>query len=97
MDRKEAETSLKNDWYINNGNLIVEHDKVNRFLEACGMGIKALQEPERKKGQWIILSSNEDSAVCKCSVCGEDFIFYNGEFFPNYCGDCGSDMRGEEE
>ena len=56
----------------------------------------ALQEPERKKGQWIILSSNEDSAVCKCSVCGEDFIFYNGEFFPNYCGDCGSDMRGEK-
>lgn len=46
MDRKEAETSLKNDWYINNGNLIVEHDKVNRFLEACGMGIKALHEPE---------------------------------------------------
>lgn len=51
------------------------------------------KEPERKKGQWIILSSNEDSAVCKCSVCGEDFVFYDGEFFPNYCGDCGSDMR----
>ena len=55
------------------------------------------KEPKRKKGQWIILSNNEDSAVCKCSVCGEDFVFYNGEFFPNYCGDCGSDMRGEEE
>lgn len=69
---------------------------IQRF-EALRMAIEALQEPERKKGQWIILSSNEDSAVCKCSVCGEDFIFYNGEFFPNYCGDCGSDMRGEEE
>ena len=57
---------------------------------------KALQEPERKKGHWIILSSNEDSTVCKCSVCGEDFVFYEGEYFPNYCGDCGSDMRGEE-
>lgn len=99
MDRKEAEMSLRNDWYVslnNNGNIIVEHDKVNRFLEACGMGIKALHEPERKKGHWIILSSNEDSTVCKCSVCGEEFVFYEGEYFPNYCGDCGSDMRGEE-
>ena len=65
---------------------------IQRF-EALRMAIEALQEPERKKGQWIILSSNEDSAVCKCSVCGEDFVFYQGEYFPNYCGDCGSDMR----
>lgn len=63
------------------------------LCEAVDMAIEALQEPERKKGHWIILSSNEDSAVCKCSVCGEDFVFYDGEFFPNYCGDCGSDMR----
>ena len=67
-----------------------EYTDYGEFLVAA---IEALQEPERKKGQWIILSSNEDSAVCKCSVCGEDFVFYNGEFFPNYCGDCGSDMR----
>ena len=70
-----------------------EYTNYGEFLVAA---IAALQEPERKKGQWIILNSNEDSAVCKCSVCGEDFIFYNGEFFPNYCGDCGSDMRGEK-
>ena len=104
MDRKEAierlfylkskaENALINsnsycDWLIND---------VKGTINAFSMAIEALQEPERKKGQWIILSSNEDSAVCKCSVCGEDFIFYNGEFFPNYCGDCGSDMRGEEE
>ena len=93
MDRKEAieyakfrlECHTKGDG---------EYTDYGEFLVAA---IEALKEPERKKGQWIILSSNEDSAVCKCSVCGEDFIFYNGEFFPNYCGDCGSDMRGEEE
>ena len=66
------------------------------LCEAVDMAIEALQEPERKKGQWIILNSNEDSAVCKCSVCGEDFVFYEGEYFPNYCGDCGSDMRGKK-
>ena len=70
-----------------------EYTDYGEFLVAA---IEALQEPERKKGHWIILSSNEDSTVCKCSVCGEDFVFYEGEYFPNYCGDCGSDMRGEE-
>ena len=89
MDRKKAIEALE---YIKYGN----DYKECRESIAIDMAIEALQEPERKKGQWIILSSNEDSAVCKCSVCGEDFIFYNGEFFPNYCGDCGSDMRGEE-
>lgn len=67
MDRKEAETSLKNDWYINNGNLIVEHDKVNRFLEACGMGIKALHEPER------ILKQLEELRGDPIMHCSEDY------------------------
>ena len=92
MDRKEAiEVLKKNKPTSDPRRCGIE------LCEAVDMAIEALKEPERKKGQWIILSSNEDSAVCKCSVCGEDFIFYNGEFFPNYCGDCGSDMRGEEK
>lgn len=98
MDRKEAETSLKNDWYINNGNLIVEHDKVNRFLEACGMGIKALHEPERKKGQWELIE--EDWNVYRCSACGEDWVLETAtpqENNMNFCPFCGADMRGEEE
>lgn len=78
MDRKEAETSLKNDWYINNGNLIVEHDKVNRFLEACGMGIKALHEPERK---WIPVSERlpEEGYGVLVTVSGkhDNIIFVN--------------------
>ena len=92
MDRKEAIEILKRNKPTSDPRRCG-----TELCEAVDMAIEALQEPERKKGQWIILSSNEDSAVCKCSVCGEDFIFYNGEFFPNYCGDCGSDMRGEEE
>ena len=105
MDRKEAINilSLRRQNAIGTlGNLPREANYTAKNvlvdeISAYDMAIAALQDPERKKGQWIILSSNEDSAVCKCSVCGEDFIFYNGEFFPNYCGDCGSDMRGEEE
>ena len=94
MDRKEAIEILRNTPIdIRNP----KEDIYDKYFTALILAIEALKEPERKKGKWIILSSNEDSAVCKCSVCGEDFIFYNGEFFPNYCGDCGSDMRGEEE
>ena len=91
MDKKEAVEVLKRNNPVND-----LHPEGKKLVEAVYLAIEALQEPERKKGQWIILSSNEDSAVCKCSVCGEDFVFYNGEFFPNYCGDCGSDMRGQE-
>lgn len=104
MDRKEAINilSLRRQNAIGTlGNLPQEANYTAKNvlvneISAYDMAIEALKDSERKKGQWIILSSNEDSAVCKCSVCGEDFIFYNGEFFPNYCGDCGSDMRGEE-
>lgn len=92
MDRKEAIELIKRHMIIHQ---IGKYPHI-KLGEALSLAIEALQEPERKKGQWIILSSNEDSAVCKCSVCGEDFVFYNGEFFPNYCGDCGSDMRGEK-
>lgn len=97
MDRKEAETSLKNDWYINNGNLIVEHDKVNRFLEACGMGIKALHEPERKKGQWE--DFDYDNSYL-CTSCGEIWTLNDGT--PegnnmNYCPNCGAKMEDYEE
>lgn len=99
MDRKEAVSILENNAVKATGTLgglppkAKEINSLNKQIEALNMAIEALQEPERKKGQWIILSSNEDSAVCKCSVCGEDFVFYEGEYFPNYCGDCGSDMR----
>lgn len=96
MDRKEAieywEEFLEEIPEIEG----MPQEEKDKQEQATLMAIAALHEPERKKGHWIILSSNEDSTVCKCSVCGEDFVFYEGEYFPNYCGDCGSDMRGEE-
>jgi len=48
---------------------------------------------ERKKGEWIKMPYH----VTECSECGfslEDWI--QGAFY-NYCPNCGSDMRGEEE
>lgn len=50
---------------------------------------------DRPHGEWIGLD--------ECSVCGKqaiDFIdgYVDGvEYLPNFCPNCGADMRGEEE
>lgn len=58
----------------------------------------ALQEPERKKGQWKLIE--EDWNVYRCSVCGEDWVLETStpeENNMNFCPFCGADMRGDEE
>ena len=59
--------------------------------------LKALPsaQPERKKGEWIVLY-DEDSpqdGIWKCSAC--DYIRLADDITPmNYCPNCGADMRG---
>ena len=58
---------------------------------------KALQEPERKKGQWE--DFDYDNSYL-CTSCGEIWILNDGtpeENNMNYCPNCGADMRGKEE
>ena len=58
-------------------------------------------EPERKKGNFIGTEYDEyadDETVYyewKCSECG--CVFEDDEPTYNFCPNCGSDMRGEEE
>ena len=52
-------------------------------------------EPERKKGKWIY---KNDLKQFFCSECGfpsltYDDIYIYGMDLPNYCEDCGADMR----
>ena len=43
MTKKEAIIHLKDDWFVNlSGNLTVDMDKKDAFLEAIGLAIKAL-------------------------------------------------------
>ena len=53
------------------------------ICEAYEMAIEALRQPERPKGRWVNGT---------CTECGQvDFSK------PNFCPECGADMRGEEE
>ena len=65
------------------------------LCEAVDMAIEALQKPERKHSQWI-------DGEAKCPVCGEDkFKDLDADIWadwkPQFCPNCGADMRGEQE
>lgn len=58
-------------------------------------------QPERKKGKWIL----DDNTPAICSECGANWIddyvdsselYFTGKI-PNYCPNCGSDNRGEQD
>ena len=50
MTREEAIKHLRNDWFMSlGGQLCVDEDKKDAFLEAIGMGIKALRPVSREQ------------------------------------------------
>lgn len=64
--------------------------------------------PERKKGKWITETINSYTKRTYCSLCDEEapFIFkkddkynywYHESKLTNYCPNCGSDNRGEQD
>lgn len=70
-------------------------------------GVKELPSVERKKGKWIKMS-DADGIYWACSECGEYIPrvpHYNPQFDlfprlksiekPNFCPNCGADMKGE--
>ena len=67
---------------------------------AYEMAIEALREPERKKGKW---GRNFDGNEWYwfCSNCKEEWheedLWMGGNDFPNFCPNCGADMRGEAD
>ena len=49
-------------------------------------------EPERKPGKWL-----DDPDGYKCSACGAYFEIECGDGEMNFCPNCGSDMRGNQD
>ena len=53
----------------------------------------------RPKGKWIKESDYKvmgDGYMWNCSECGNRVYVDSYGLFPNYCENCGADMRGEE-
>jgi hypothetical protein len=53
----------------------------------------------RKKGEWEIIRDDYDNELMRCPACREEF--YDGEndtvdHTPNFCPNCGADMRKVE-
>ena len=54
-------------------------------------------EPERKKGEWIVEKDCEGKTrTCICGLCGYKTDKYTWKN-PNYCSNCGADMRQGED
>ena len=94
MTREEAIKHLRNDWFMSlGGQLCVDEDKKDAFLEAVGMGIKALRPVSREQLK----------KVPRCEHCkdgksfdGQMVIMGNKGMFPlNFCPRCGSPLTDE--
>lgn len=52
---------------------------------------KEVEFVKRKKGKWILVTDN-NGQHCVCDKCGE-WKYHQSQKF---CGECGADMRGEQ-
>lgn len=62
---------------------------------ALDMAIEALKA-DRPRGEWIV-HGEPPWYVRECSKCGTKWHQWSGDSSPNYCGECGADMRGDTE
>lgn len=85
MTKSEAIEHLKNIAIYS-----VQDGYTDEARQALDMAIKALEEPERKKGKWIL-----DTFQIRCSQCNK--LFSDNLFTSKYCPNCGARMDGESE
>ncbi len=82
MTRKEAR-----EYIIKHCN--PHRDTGTQWDDAMECAIKALGEPERKKGKSIVKSTG-DRSYWVCDQCGTEI-----KYTDNFCRHCGADLRGE--
>ena len=50
-----------------------------------------------KHGRWIINNETEEWVTIYCDQCHDGMWNRKGDPYPNYCFNCGADMRGEQD
>ena len=85
--------------YMTSGNPIWS---ITEMGEAFDMAIEALEQPERKKGKWVV---GKDGMI-HCTACNEiptskiidtvKTLYEISPFNMNFCPKCGADMRGKD-
>lgn len=70
--------------------------------DACAAVIAVRDFPsadvvEHRRGEWILVcdAEGEGDNLYRCSVCGCEYGCQEYDL-PKYCGECGTDMRGEK-
>ncbi len=58
--------------------------------------INEIPTAEPKKGKWINHRCDDGHHIADCNLCGETMQWWY-EDVPNYCPNCGADMRGGED
>ena len=66
-----------------------------RYVDALKAAIEALSE---RTGEWILVcdSEGEGDNLYRCSECGCEYGCQEYDK-PNFCPNCGADMRGEQD
>ena len=68
----------------------VERASLKAYRET--LNVLPSAQPERKKGEWIEYVPDHG----KCPFCGNQVDLLGGKA-NNFCGECGADMRGEQD
>ena len=99
MTREEAIKHLRNDWFMSlGGQLCVDEDKKDAFLEALGMALTALRPVSRKqvekawRGEWIIptIIGGRAYNIPHCSACNG--VPCGTDEHTRFCAHCGAPM-----
>ena len=90
-DRIKREDAIKAEW----------NKHPNMSQDECEAVFKDIPAVEPKRGRWRLTRTVKTNSVpehwLRCSACGNYRVIKIGEAFPDWCENCGADMRMEND
>jgi len=93
INRQGAINAIKESYFMVENSCYNDGRNSGLFVAESIVSNLPSAQPERKKGEWIIDKDCEGkSRTVTCNLCGhKEFNWHD----PNFCPNCGADMRGE--